>query len=280
MPKVLFLAILLLSTITYAKPVIVVSILPEKTFVQKIAKDMFEVEVMVTPGSSPHSYEPKASQMRAISKAALYFSIGVEFEKAWIKRFQSQNSTLKFIDLSANIKKIEMVKHHHGDDHHDGNKLDPHTWTSPKNVLLMAETIYASLVKLDPKNKDYYNSNFTEFVKEIKETDAKIRSSLKNVLPKSKFMVFHPSWGYFANEYNLIQIAVEVEGKKPKPKELIEIINEAKEEKVRVIFTQPEFSDKSAKIIAKELDIGVVKISPLNPNWSANLINMAKNIAK
>lgn len=282
MKKILLLTTIFLSTLLYAKPTVVVSILPEKTFVEKIAKEKISVKVMVEPGSSPHSYEPKASQMIAISKAELYFSIGVEFEKAWLERFKSQNPSLKFINLSANIRKIEMSEHHHHEEeehHHEESTLDPHTWTSPTNVALMAETIYSALVELDPANKEYYKSNFNEFMKEIRDTDSQIKSILKEVAPKSKFMVFHPSWGYFAKDYNLLQIAVEVEGKKPKPKEIINIIEEAKEEKARVIFTQPEFSDKSAKIIAKEAGISVEKISPLNPNWSKNLINMANKIA-
>ena len=92
-------------------------------------------------------------------------------------------------------------------------------------------------------------------------------------------MVFHPSWGYFAKAYRLTQIAVEVEGKSPKPRELVHLIKEAKKEKVTAIITQPEFSDSSAKIIANELHIPVVKISPMAPNWSENLIQMAKTIA-
>lgn len=282
MKKTLLLITILLNTLLYAKPTVVVSILPEKTFVEKIAKEKISVKVMVEPGSSPHSYEPKTSQMIAISKAELYFSIGVEFEKAWLERFKSQNPSLKFINLSANIRKIEMSEHHHHEEeehHHEESTLDPHTWTSPTNVALMAETIYSALVELDPTNKEYYKSNFNDFMKEIRDTHSQIKSILKEVAPKSKFMVFHPSWGYFAKDYNLLQIAVEVEGKKPKPKEIINIIEEAKEEKARVIFTQPEFSDKSAKIIAKEAGISVEKISPLNPNWSKNLINMANKIA-
>ncbi len=285
MKKSLFFLTLLLNTLLFAKPVVVVSILPEKTFVEKIAKDLVEVTVMVEPGSSPHSYEPKSSQMIAVSKAELYFSIGVEFEEAWLGRFKSQNPKLKFIDLNTNIKKIAMSEHNHHEDahedetahHHDG--LDPHTWTSPKNVSVMAHTIYKSLVELDPKNQEFYKTNLQAFIKEIDDTDKQIRDALKDVEPKSKFMVFHPSWGYFANDYDLVQVAVEVEGKKPKPKEMITIIEEAKEEHVRVIFTQPEFSDKSARVIANELHIAVEKISPLAPNWSQNLIEMAKKIA-
>ncbi len=248
---------------------------------------------MVKPGNSPHSYEPKPSQMISISNADIYFSIDVEFENVWLDRFKSQNKNLKVVNISEGITTIAMRgHHHHEEEHHDDDEanheeeeheehegLDPHTWTSPKNVKIMAENIYKTLVEIDPKNKEFYKSNLETFIKEIENTDAKIRDVLKDIKAKDKFMVFHPSWGYFANEYNLVQFAVEVEGKKPKPKEMIMIIDEAIEENVKVIFTQPEFSDKSAKIIAKEAKVSVRKISPLNPNWSDNLINMAKAIA-
>ena len=281
MKKLIFLTLILFSTLVFAKPSVVVSILPEKTFVKKIAKDMVDVTLMVKPGSSPHSYEPKASQMIALSKADIYFSIGVEFENNWLNKFKSQNPNLKFVNISKNVPKIEISKHHHDANEleHNHGKLDPHTWTSPKNVMIMANTIYKNLVKIDPKNKQFYKENFNEFIAEIQSTDTQIKDILKNLKPHSVFMVFHPSWGYFANEYHLTQLALEIEGKNPKPKEMIMIIKEAKEENVRVIFTQPEFSDKSAKIIAKEANVEVKKISPLNPKWSQNLINMANTIA-
>ena len=288
MKKIIVSILILSNLIAYAKPIVVVSILPEKTFVEKIAKDMVDVTVMVQPGSSPHSYEPKASQMIAISKADIYFSIGVEFEHTWLDRFKSQNTNLKIVNISSNVDKLQMSEHHHGEhehgDHHEEevhhNEVDPHTWTSPKNVSIMADSIYKTLIDLDPKNKHFYKVNLDNFKKEIEETDKQIKYALKDIKEDSKFMVFHPSWGYFANEYNLIQIAVEVNGKSAKPKEMIMIIEEAKEENIKIIFTQPEFSDKSAKIIAKEANVRVEKISPLDSNWSQNLINMAQNIAK
>ncbi len=285
MAKFMLLIFVFLNAMLFAKPIVVVSIPPEKTFVQKIAKENLEIIVMAEAGSSPHSYEPKASQMVALSKAVLYLSIGVEFENAWLERFKSQNKNLKFVDISANISKMNMQEQHHHEDesheeeHHDHNGLDPHTWTSPKNVAVMAEAIYKALLELDPQNKEFYKSNLDDFLKEIQETDMQIKSALKDVSPKSKFMVFHPSWGYFAHDYDLVQVAVEVEGKNPTPKEMITIIEEVKEEHVKVIFAQPEFSDKSAQIIAKEAQASVHKISPLDINWSQNLINMAKAIA-
>lgn len=283
MKKILFLLGTILFSLAYAKPNIVVSIPPQKTFVQKIAKDKAEITVMVEPGNSPHSYEPKPSQMVSISKADLYFSIGVEFEEAWLDRFASQNPKLKIADMNHEVPKIPMAAHQHKSAHHTPqhhhDTTDPHTWTSPKNVAIMAKNIYQTLAQIDPANEPFYKSNLDIFIKEIQNTDAQIRTILKEVKPKSKFMVFHPSWGYFAHEYDLVQLAVEIEGKNPKPKEIIDIIHEAKEEKVRVIFTQPEFSDKSAQIIAKETNTLVKKISPLDPNWSQNLITIAHEIA-
>lgn len=277
MKKILFTLLLLFSITIYAKPMVIVSILPQQTFVQKIAKDKVDITLMVKPGNSPHSYEPKPSQMISISKANIYFSIDVEFEKPWLQRFKSQNKNLRFVNINDGVVKLAMIEHHDKEEEHHG--LDPHTWTSPKNVKIMAKNIYKTLSEIDSSNKQFYKFNLDTFIKEIEATDAKIKHILKDVKAKDKFMVFHPSWGYFANEYNLVQFAVEVEGKKPKPKEMIMIIDEAIEENIKIIFTQPEFSDKSAKIIAKEAKVSIKKISPLNQNWSDNLINMAKAIA-
>lgn len=284
MKQLLALFLLFFTSLALAKTNVIVSIVPQKIFVQKIAKDLVDITVMVAPGSSPHSYEPKPSQMMALSKADIYFSIGVEFEKVWLEKFQSQNTKLPFVDISANVKKIPIsTNHHHDEDeHHEADNhtgLDPHTWVAPKNVAIMAQSIYESLVKVSPQNTLEYKKNLKAFLQELDETDKQIKNILKNLPKHSKFMVFHPSWGYFAQAYDLEQIALEVEGKSPQPKKIIEIIKEAKEEKVKVIFTQPEFSDKSAQIIAKEANVKVEKISPLNPKYSQNLIYMAEKIA-
>ena len=279
--KSLLLLLTGLSSFVCAKPNIVVSILPEQTFVKKIAKNMADVTVMVQPGSNPHSYEPKPSQMVALSKADIYFSIGVEFEDVWLERFRSQNKKLRFVDISENIEKISMAGHHHEhEEHHHHDGLDPHTWTSPKNVALMAQNICKTLCEIDSENSANYRANFKEFLQEINGTDAKIKEILKDVREGTRFMVFHPSWGYFAKDYGLEEGAIEVEGKNPNPKEIMMIIEEAKEERLKLIFVQPEFSDKSARVIAKEAGVNVEKISPLAAEWSKNLIKMATLIAK
>lgn len=266
------------TTLLYANVNAVVSILPQKTFVQAIGGDKVHIALMVQPGNEPHSYEPKPSQMRDIAKADVYFSIGVEFEKAWLPRFANQNGEMKIVNLAQGIQKIAMVAEHH----HDGEKenaLDPHIWTSPQNVKIIAENIYHYLTKNDAKNRIYYKQNYEKFLRHIDETNATIHTILAKIPAGTQFMIFHPAWGYFARDYRLKQLAIEAGGKNPKPKEMIDLINEAKAKKVKAIFTAPEFSDKAAKQIAKEVGVPVVKISPLNPKWSENLIQFAHAIA-
>ena len=283
--KKITLIFLLLTTYIFSNINAVVSILPEETFVKAIGGEKVNVALMVQPGNSPHTYEPKPSQMIAIAKADLYFAIDVEFEHAWLPKFKNLNPAMQIIDLADNVTKMQMEEMHGEEDHdkaHDEHKHegeDPHIWTAPANVKIIAQNIYNALKQKDPENTTYYKKNLDIFLASVDETDKEIREILSSLNEGEKFMVFHPSWGYFAQAYHLTQIAVEVEGKEPKPKELIHLLEEAKEEKVKAIFTQPEFSDTVAKIIAKELQIPVVKVSPLAPNWSENLIYIAKTIA-
>lgn len=293
MKKIILIAFLLSQSILFAKLNAVVSILPQVTFLEAIGGDKVNVSLMVTPGNSPHTYEPKPSQMKDIAKADVYFTIGADFEETWMPRFANQNKNMIISDLTKNITKIAMKKHHHDEheaehhevDHdkeahhdHEGGK-DPHIWTSPKNVAIMAKDMYNQLVLLDAKNAKYYKNNLESFLIDIDNTDMEIKNILKDTPKDTKFLIFHPAWGYFAHEYNLVQVPIEVEGKNPKPKALTHIIEEAREENVKAIFTAPEFSDKIAKSLANELKIPVIQISPLSKNWSKNLISFAKAIA-
>ncbi len=281
---------LLSTTYIFSNINAIVSILPQQTFVKAIGGDKVNITLMVQPGTSPHTYEPKPSQMVSVAKADLYFAIDVEFEDVWLPKFKNLNSKMQVIDLAQNITKMQMQKAHeekytdaqhtehahHGAHNHEGS--DPHIWTAPENVKIIAQNIYNALVQADAENQSYYKQNLKVFLASVDETDIQVTQILSSLQESRSFMVFHPSWGYFAKAYNLDQIAVEVEGKEPKPKALIHLINEAKEKKVTAIFTQPEFSDSTAKIIANELNIPVVKVTPLAPNWSENIINIANTI--
>ncbi len=267
-------AIILLTLIGVSKVPIVVSIVPEKTFVEAIGGDNVEVSVMVKPGNSPHTYEPKPRQMKQIVFAKIYMAIGVEFEKIWLPKFKDLNTHLQIIDISKGIKRIPMQEKNA----HKASSLDPHVWTTPTNVKIIAKNILKTLVKYDPEHKKEYTQNYKNFVKQINNTHKKIKKLLKP-LRGSVFMVFHPSWGYFARRYGLKQLPVQIAGKSPKPKDLIALIKQAREAHVKAVFTQPETPDNMVKILADELKVPVVKISPMAPDWSENLLKLARVIA-
>lgn len=282
----IFVSLVLVSTFLFAKIDIATSILPQKALIDAIGGDKVNTVAMIPAGASPHSYEPKPSQMTAISKAKAYFTVGVEFEEAWMGRFHSQNRNMIIFDSAKDIKKIKMAAHHHDEDeheehheHHEHEGMDPHVWTTPKNMIIMATNIKNTLVKIDPANKISYNTNYIKLVASLKQTDSQIKTILKNTPKGSKFMIFHPSWGYFAKDYNLVQMPIELEGKEPKAKDLAILISQAKKEHIKAIFVAPEFSAKSASQISKTLNIPVVKISNLGYNWHSYMTSFAKAIA-
>jgi len=305
---------------------ITVSILPQKYFVEQIAADKVNVNVMVRAGFSPATYEPQTSQMKALAHSHVYFSIGVPFENAWLEKFESANKLMKIVDTSRDISKLKMAEHEHHEENHDEEHegehhdeehegehhdeehegehhdeehegehhdekhekehhdedihtdgLDPHVWLDPILVKSQAKIIYNTLVQMDKENEDFYTKNYHSFLISLDDLNNKLASKLKSV-SKSAFMVFHPSWGYFAKRYDLKQIVVEKEGKEPKPRELIELINEAKEHNIKVIFVSPQFSQKAAKTIAKSIKGVAVSIDHLAYNYPVSLINNAQAI--
>lgn len=280
MQKVFILLFFILNSFLFAGINAVVSILPEKTFVKAIGGDKVNVALMVQPGAEPENYEPKPSQMKDIVKAQVYFAIGVQFEKIWLPKFSNQNSKMLIIDLSKGIQKISMPTFRDTNKKADDGAMDPHVWTSPENIKVIALNILNALSALDSKNTAYYNKNYQQFIGNIDKVDAKIREILKGTPRNAKFMVFHPAWGYFAKQYQLVQFPIQVEGKSPKPRELAYIIKKARDEHIKAIFTQPEFSDKVATVISNELGIKVIKASPLSADWAQNLIDFASSIAR
>ncbi|MCP4022840.1 MAG: zinc ABC transporter solute-binding protein [Desulfobacteraceae bacterium] len=265
-----------------------VSIAPQKFFVQQIGKEMVDVNVMVRPGADPHTYEPRPRQMVAISKAKLYFAIGVGFEKANLKKIVSANPKLKVIHTDHGIQKIPMpnrndhgMSHHREDqktdhkeiDQHQG--LDPHIWLSPKLVIVQAKHILTALMQADPENKTGYKTNYTTFVKRIKDLDHTLDRLFEKKTGLS-FMVFHPAWGYFAHAYRIHQVPVEIEGKDPKPGQLKELIEHARKNHINVVFVQPQFSSKSAKLLARQIQGRVIFADPLAAEWMANIEVVAK----
>lgn len=264
-----------------------VSIAPQQYFVQKIGAELVEVSVLVPPAADPHTYEPKPRQMTELSKSVVYFAIGVDFEKAWLRRITAANPGMRIVPTDEGIEKIAMAAHVHEHAHghaktkkhaHGGEQAaraaggepDPHVWLSPPLVKIQAQHIAAALAQADPANRERYRANLDAFLGEIEALDAELKALFAGSRG-AKFMVFHPSWGYFAAAYGLEQVPIEIEGKEPKPAQLQAIILRAREQGIRAVFVQPQLSTKSAEMVAREIGGRVVSADPLAADWAENL---------
>jgi len=259
------------------KMTVFVSILPQKYFVQQICREFAEVQVMVPPGASPATYEPKPRQMAAISKTRIYFSIGVPFESAWLMKIAAANPDMAVVPTDRGIKKQPIAVHHRHQDEKqpEHSTLDPHIWLSPPLVMVQARTILEALQEADPTHRSVYENNYRAFISQLSDLDAELRRIFSGRFGQ-QFMVFHPSWGYFAQAYGLKQVSIEIEGKEPKPAQLRELIEQAREDDIKFVFVQPQFSVRSAKSIAREISGQVVFADPMAEDWAGNLLGVAR----
>ncbi|WED23839.1 zinc ABC transporter substrate-binding protein [Vibrio sp. JC009] len=252
-----------------AKPVSVyTSILPQRYFVEKIGGERVDVQVLVSPGKSPATYEPTPQQVIDLGKADVFFSIGVPFEKAFLPTLKQTLPSLKITDTTKGIQYRSLVKKN------NTKVKDPHVWLSPRLVKIQAKNIYQSLVDIDPEGKAVYQKGYDQLLKEMNDIDRILSDSLASHKGNTMF-VFHPAFGYFADDYGLKQVAIETGGKEPAPAKLQQIIANAKKDNVSIVFVQPEFSQNSARAIAQAINGAVVSLSPLNPDYINNLMHIA-----
>jgi len=256
-----------------SKPVITVSILPQKTFVEKIGGDDFKINLLIPPGANPAAYTLLPSQLKDIAHSDVWFKIGyIGFEQSWQDKIRQANKNMDVVDLSEGLDLIYSSEKQHGDHvHKDG--VDPHIWLSPSLVKQIAQKITSVLSDINPEKSAKYKANYMEFIKEIDQLDIKIRNELREH-KGSEFITFHPSLSYYAREYGLVQHSLESGGKQPTPQHLRKVVDLANENNIDVIYIQSEFDRDHARVFAEEIDGKIIEIWPLDPEWSENLMEI------
>jgi zinc transport system substrate-binding protein len=246
---------------------IVVSILPQVEFVKSIGKEKVSVVSMVPPGANPHIYEPSPSQMVNLANASMYAKVGsgVEFELSWMDKLVEVNKKMLVVDCSKNLQFIRPVPQN---GQHAG-AIDPHVWMSPLNAQIMVKNICDGIVAVDPGNSSYYVQNRDYYLQVLTQLDKDIRNNL-GVIKNKYFVVYHPALAYFAKEYELNMITIEEEGKEPSMALITRIVEQAKENKIKVVFASPQFNPQSAEIIAHEIGGKVVYVDDLAMNYQEN----------
>lgn len=279
----LALAVLFLSAAAaWAEPLpVLVSITPQLWLANQIGGELISTRVLLDKGQDPHGMQPTPEQVTVLFRSRIYFTVGLEFEHELVRKISPQDTGVQVVDISAGIKKIPMTDHDHGhyeqgEAQHGG--LDPHVWLDPQNLQQMAAAMAAALKKADPANAAVYEQNLQNTDKTLTALHTEIKQQLAPFSGQS-FLVFHPAFGYFAHAYSLHQEAVEMEGKSPLPRQLHALIVKAKQEKIKVIFVQPQFDRKNAETIAQAIGGTVVSLDSMAVDLPGNLRYMAQQIS-
>jgi zinc transport system substrate-binding protein len=263
-----------------------VSILPQKYFAERLLGNNGTVEVLIGPGMSPHTYEPLPQQMSKLSRANIFFTVGIPFEQAIINRLKDicPNLTISFSD--ENIEKIRMIGHHHHEESHEHHHeeahqhdmgLDPHFWLDPIRASVMADNMAKVIIASKPELAYSVKSNLEAIKSEMNKLDEELTQKLLPFKGKT-MLVFHPAFGYFATRYGMIQKAVEIEGKEPAPRQLAELIRGCRSEGIKIIFVQKQFPAATAETISRSIGGRVVAIDPLAEDYVNNLKAMAEAV--
>lgn len=239
---------------------VTVTISPYKYFVDQIAKGKVDVNVMVSNGNNPETYEPYAQQMMELSKSALYLKVGsIGFEQTWMKKLQDNAPDMKVIDTSVGIKPAKTP----------GGNIDPHVWMSCSNARIIASNILKALSELEPKNKAFFEKNYLSLLSIIDKRDSIIKESFKkNPDLVRKFVIYHPILTYFARDYQLEQLAIEEEGREPSAAQLKSLIERARKEKIKFCLIQAEFANRNTTTFINESHTKPMDINPLQGDWN------------
>ena len=257
-----------------AKIIVATSIPPHAWLIERIGGDSVEVHTVLRPGESPTTHQPSDLQVSRVLSGRVFFRSGTPFESgAW---FRALEGHLEIVDLRDGVATRTMDTHAHGgqdveeSDHHLRLAVDPHIWLSPRRLVLQANHVAETLKRLDPAREADYEAHLAELTTELGDLNAWIEKSLAPHRGRA-FVVFHPSWGYFADDYGLRQIAIETEGKEPSDSELTGIQEETHSLGVSVIFVQPQIAGKSAQAIAGAMGARLETLDPLAPDITGNL---------
>ena len=268
-------------------PHVLVSIKPLQLIAAAITDNITTPELLLPPGSSPHSYSLRPSDVRKLAAADLVFWIGPDMESFLpkvLKRHVDEGKAIALMN-SQGIKLSELLTteggeehnhdHNHGHNHNHGHDRghahehgthDPHIWLDPNNVIVMAQVMMQKLSSLDSSNRDKYESNYKKFVTQMKVTDRDNKELLRGV-GEQGFFVFHDAWGYLTRHYNLsvADVFTISPTQAPGARHMASLRRQLKEQSHQsCVFREPQFQPGYLDVLIDDLQIKVDVLDPLS----------------
>jgi len=263
------------------RPVVTVSILPFRYFVEQLAGDRFEVNVLVPPGSSHHAYDPSPRQLQDLEKSGVFFIDGyLGFEQFWVPKVRKSHPGLRIVNLSEGIDLITIEgaegESGRGENPHAHEHAgpDPHFWLSFREARTMAASIAKGLTEAYPAEGILIRDNLDRLLTRFDSLDRATDLSLSGHRNRS-FIVFHPALNYYARDYGLVQYAMEQGGKEPTAAHFRFLTDQAKRDSIRVILIQREYDQENVQALARETGAGIRVIDPMSEEWEKEMTRIA-----
>jgi zinc transport system substrate-binding protein len=293
--RLLLIPALLLSACTArkaddGKPVVTVTILPLRYFVEQLSGDHFQINVLVPPGASHHNYDPTPRQLQELEKSgALFINGHLGFENAWVPKMRSNYHGLQIVDLSEGVDLITVEGgegSHAGEsgemkaaDHdHEHEGVDPHYWMSAEEARKLAANMARGLIRADPACRQLVEGNLSRLDRRLDSLSQSMRQRFSTMDHRS-FMIFHPALAYLARDYQMNQHSMELAGKEPTASHFRKLVDLARAEKINTIFIQKEYDQENAQTFARETGARIVVIDPMSPDWFGEMESLANKIA-
>jgi len=261
-----------------------VSVLPLESVVEDIGGPLVDVQSLQQEGDSCSVFEPRPSRIRHLAESRLFFRTGVGYESTLMETISRQYPDLVMIDLREGMELIGLEHVHgphcaHGHAHVHEAATDPHIWVDPIRLRQIGERVAAALIEIMPEAGPAIQERLDAFTKRLDAVHEQLSHRLKPAAGKS-FYIYHPALGYFADRYNLRQVAIGGDSGSPKLGELRERIGEARRDAVVTVFIQPQESRRQADILARAVNAGVKEIDPMHRDWEENLMGIGEALAE
>lgn len=244
---------------------IITSVFPLFEIAKAVAGERGEVSLLLPPNAEVHTWQPTASDIIKLSSADLFIYVGESLEP-WLHDIlrSVMNPKLKVLEASKDLSLIvknedtslkheEKVRaHSHGDPE---THIDPHIWLDFDNDRIIVDRIEDFLSKIAPEGAVLFKENALAYKKKLQQLDEKYKQALSDCQVRTFIVGGHEAFGYLAKKYRLQQISLYglSPDSKPSPRQLIEIVELARQYKIGVIYFESYISDKLAKVIAKEV---------------------------
>lgn len=264
------------QTDTASERTMYVTIAPLAEIVDGITCGDFTLEVLVPAGASPETFEPTPKQFMALNEAKAVFAVGlIDFETALTSRIADAS---KVVDLSRGIATETGCCSHHAHGAHHAHGVDPHVWTSPRQLKTMARNAYEAIHAMYPDSVKY-DSAYEALAERLDALDAECAAACA-ASDRKCFVVFHPALTYFARDYGIEQIAIEHEGKEPTARRLGQIIEKARQAGVRRVFYQAQFPKSTVEVVAGDIGAECTTFDPLAADLTENIRRMTALIVE